>query len=173
MVDKHLSTQFDSELNALSSRVMELGGLVESQIRQAIYALGNFSDDAVRDVMEAENRVNQMEVDIDRELSSVIARRQPSTKMSVIALGNVASRTSRLSRSVSNAESLVPLSRRPINDSAWSESLTFFVSLNVTNCGWGSSLLRPAVNSATSPGLTSRIGCSVGLRVRLSAIKTR
>ena len=33
MADKHLSTQFDSELNALSSRVMEMGGLVESQIR--------------------------------------------------------------------------------------------------------------------------------------------
>jgi len=33
MPEKHLSTQFDSDLNALSSRVMELGGLVESQIR--------------------------------------------------------------------------------------------------------------------------------------------
>ena len=32
MGDKHLSTQFDSELNALSSRVMEMGGLVEAQI---------------------------------------------------------------------------------------------------------------------------------------------
>ena len=42
MPDKHLSTQFDSELNSLSSRVMELGGLVESQIRQAIYALAQF-----------------------------------------------------------------------------------------------------------------------------------
>ena len=39
MPDKHLSTQFDSELTSVSSRVMELGGLVESQIRQAIYAL--------------------------------------------------------------------------------------------------------------------------------------
>ena len=37
MTDKHLSTQFDSELNAISARVMELGGLVESQIRQAIH----------------------------------------------------------------------------------------------------------------------------------------
>lgn len=80
MADKHLSTQFDSELNALSSRVMELGGLVESQIRQAIYAISNFNDEAAREVMEAEPRVNQMEVDIDRELSSVIARRQPTAR---------------------------------------------------------------------------------------------
>ncbi|MDB5946526.1 MAG: phosphate transport system regulatory protein PhoU, partial [Ramlibacter sp.] len=38
MADKHLSTQFDSELNGISSRVMELGGLVESQIHRAIFA---------------------------------------------------------------------------------------------------------------------------------------
>jgi phosphate transport system protein len=80
MVDKHLSTQFDSDLNSLSSRVMELGGLVESQIRQAIYALANFSDEAAGVVVEAEHRVNLMELEIDRELSSVIARRQPTAR---------------------------------------------------------------------------------------------
>jgi phosphate transport system protein len=30
MSDKHLSSQFDSELHSVSTRVMELGGLVES-----------------------------------------------------------------------------------------------------------------------------------------------
>ena len=39
MTEKHLSSQFDSELNGVSSRVMELGGMVESQIHQAIYSL--------------------------------------------------------------------------------------------------------------------------------------
>ena len=80
MGDKHLSTQFDSELNSLSSRVMELGGLVESQIRQAIRALADFNADVARQVIETEDRVNQMEVEIDRELSSVIARRQPTAR---------------------------------------------------------------------------------------------
>ena len=80
MPDKHLSTQFDSELNSLSSRVMELGGLVESQIRQAIQAVGEFNVEIARQVIETEDRVNQMEVDIDRELSSVIARRQPTAR---------------------------------------------------------------------------------------------
>jgi phosphate transport system protein len=80
MPDKHLSTQFDSELNSLSSRVMELGGLVESQIRQAIYAVGEFNVEIAREVIATEDRVNQMEVDIDRELSSVIARRQPTAR---------------------------------------------------------------------------------------------
>ncbi|RYG10435.1 MAG: phosphate transport system regulator PhoU, partial [Burkholderiales bacterium] len=80
MPDKHLSTQFDSELNAVSSRVMELGGLVESQIRQAIYALSQFSGEAADQVAEIELRVNAMEMEIDRDLSSIIARRQPTAR---------------------------------------------------------------------------------------------
>ncbi len=80
MPEKHLSTQFDSELNGVSSRVMELGGLVESQIGRAIYALSNFSLESADQVAEMENRVNAMEVEIDRELSSIIARRQPTAR---------------------------------------------------------------------------------------------
>jgi len=78
--EKHLSTQFDSELSAVSTRVMELGGLVESQIRLAIHALSQLSVDAANDVSATEARVNAMEVDIDRELSSIIARRQPTAR---------------------------------------------------------------------------------------------
>ena len=80
MPDKHLSTQFDTELATLSSRVMELGGLVESQIRDAVRALEQSSDEAARQVLETEIRVNAMDVEIDRELSSVIARRQPTAR---------------------------------------------------------------------------------------------
>ena len=80
MPDKHLSTQFDSDLNNVSSRVLELGGLVESQMRQAIYALSQFSTEVADEVTETEIRVNAMEVDIDRELSSIIARRQPTAR---------------------------------------------------------------------------------------------
>ena len=80
MPEKHLSSQFDSELNTVSSRVMELGGLVESQIQKAIQALYQFNADLAQQVIETEHRVNGMEVEIDRELSSIIARRQPTAR---------------------------------------------------------------------------------------------
>ncbi|HRO82411.1 MAG TPA: phosphate signaling complex protein PhoU [Alicycliphilus denitrificans] len=80
MTDKHLSSQFDSELNQVSGRVMELGGLVESQIRQAIAALSQFSLEAAAQVETLEQRVNQMEVEIDHELTTIIARRQPTAR---------------------------------------------------------------------------------------------
>ncbi len=80
MPDKHLSSQFDSELNGVSARIMEMGGLVESQIRQAIYALSQFSLKAVEQVGLMEQRVNAMEVEIDHELASIIGRRQPTAR---------------------------------------------------------------------------------------------
>ena len=38
MSDKHLSSQFDADLNSLSSHMMEMGGLVESQVAAAMKA---------------------------------------------------------------------------------------------------------------------------------------
>ena len=80
MPEKHLSTQFDSELSNVSSRVMELGGLVESQVQQAIQALAQFNSEAARQVIEIEHRVNTMEIELDHEISSIIARRQPTAR---------------------------------------------------------------------------------------------
>ena len=80
MTDKHLSTQFDAELSTISGRVLEMGGLVESQVAQAVYALTTFSGDVATLVLEQEQRVNALEVEIDRDLSTIIARRQPTAR---------------------------------------------------------------------------------------------
>lgn len=80
MADKHISTQFDQELSSISTRVLEMGGLVENQVAQAIYALVNFNGDAASQVLKQEERVNRQEVEIDQELSTIIARRQPTAR---------------------------------------------------------------------------------------------
>jgi phosphate transport system protein len=80
MSDKHLSTQFDAELSGISTRVLEMGGLVESQVAQAMQSLLDFSRDQAIEVVKVEERVNAMEVEIDRDLSSIIARRQPTAR---------------------------------------------------------------------------------------------
>ena len=80
MSDKHLSTQFDAELSGISNRVLEMGGLVESQVAQALYALTQFSGETATQVLQQEERVNQMEIEIDRDLSAIIARRQPTAR---------------------------------------------------------------------------------------------
>ncbi len=80
MSDKHLSTQFDAELSGISTRVLEMGGLVESQVAQAVYALTNFRGEIASQVLVLEETVNTMEVEIDRDLSTIIARRQPTAR---------------------------------------------------------------------------------------------
>jgi phosphate transport system protein len=80
MSDKHLSSQFDAELAGISSRVLTMGGAVESQVAQAMYALSNFSGETATQVLRKEEEVNAMEVRIDADLSTIIARRQPTAR---------------------------------------------------------------------------------------------
>ena len=117
MSDKHLSSQFDSELSAVSTRVMELGGLVESQIRQAIYALSQFSVEVADQVTAAEAKVNTMEVDIDRELSSIIARRQPTARDLRLLIA-ISKATANLERVGDEAEKIARMVRSIIQSGA-------------------------------------------------------
>jgi phosphate transport system protein len=80
MTDKHLSSQFDADLNLVSSKVLEMGGLVESQIIDAMRALNTFDVVLAERVIAAEQRLNTMEVEIDEECSNIIARRQPAAR---------------------------------------------------------------------------------------------
>jgi phosphate transport system protein len=80
MPDKHLSSQFDAELAALSGRVLTMGGAVEAQLRQAMQALRDFSSEGAAQVLRQEAEINAMELRIDAELSTVIARRQPTAR---------------------------------------------------------------------------------------------
>ncbi|HEY1103489.1 MAG TPA: phosphate signaling complex protein PhoU [Burkholderiaceae bacterium] len=114
MPDKHLSTQFDSELNSVSARVMELGGLVESQIRQAVYALSQFSAEVAQQVTDMESRVNAMEVEIDRELSSIIARRQPTARDLRLLIA-ISKTTANLERVGDEAEKIARMVKSIIN----------------------------------------------------------
>lgn len=80
MTDKHLSTQFDAELSSISTRVLEMGGLVEQQVAAAVEALAQYSEPQASQVLKIEERVNQLELEIDRDLSNIIARRQPTAR---------------------------------------------------------------------------------------------
>jgi phosphate transport system protein len=80
MNEKHLSSQFDSDLNNISSQLMAMGGLVETQIHRAIAALAGFSTTLAEEVIETDDQVDNMEVTIDRALTSIIALRQPTAR---------------------------------------------------------------------------------------------
>ncbi|MDD2914803.1 MAG: phosphate signaling complex protein PhoU [Gallionella sp.] len=76
--NEHTSKQFDVELEAVRARVLQMGGLVESQIRLSIEALIG-SDVAMMDRVIADDQlVNAFDVEIDESCNRIVACRQPT-----------------------------------------------------------------------------------------------
>ena len=117
MSDKHLSSQFDSELTGVSTRVMAMGGLVESQIRTAVLALSQFSVELADQVTSTESQVNAMEVEIDHDLSLIIARRQPTARDLRLLIA-ISKTTANLERAGDEADKIARMVRSIIESGA-------------------------------------------------------
>ncbi|MDD3884471.1 MAG: phosphate signaling complex protein PhoU [Gallionella sp.] len=78
MPNEHISRQFDAELESIRANVLQMGGLVESQIISAVQSLLDSDVPLMTRVIEDDHRVNALEVKIDEACSHVIARRQPT-----------------------------------------------------------------------------------------------
>ncbi|MEJ8799069.1 phosphate signaling complex protein PhoU [Trinickia caryophylli] len=117
MSDKHLSSQFDADLNLVSSKVLEMGGLIESQIKHAMEALNNFDAAIADQVITAEETVNTMEVVIDEECSNIIARRQPAARDLRLLLA-ISKTITNLERAGDEAEKIAKRVKRLMEDGA-------------------------------------------------------
>src|SRR5215469_9189642 len=117
MSDKHLSSQFDADLNAVSSKVLEMGGLVESQIIAAMQALNEFDIGIADQVIAAEARLNTMEVEIDEECSHIIARRQPAARDLRLLIA-ISKTITNLERAGDEAEKIAKRVKRLMEDGA-------------------------------------------------------
>ena len=75
---EHISKQFDQDLEAIRSRMMQMGGLVESHIRAAIAGYLAGDTEAAGRVIAGDAKVNELELAIDGDLGQIIVRRQPA-----------------------------------------------------------------------------------------------
>lgn len=80
MTEKHFSSQFDNELQLVSTQLNELGHKVDAQICQIVEALCHLDEASVRQVLATEAEVNALEIEIDHEITNIIARRQPAAR---------------------------------------------------------------------------------------------
>ena len=74
----HLSSQFDQDLSRLRSNVLQMGGLVETQISAAIDAYSKGEVATVKQIVETDRKVNDLEKAIDDDCAHLIAMRQPA-----------------------------------------------------------------------------------------------
>jgi phosphate transport system protein len=77
---EHLSKQYDADLESLRSRVLEMGGLVETQIRGAIESFTEGNQELAERVIVGDHQVNGYEVSIDDACGQVIVKRQPAAR---------------------------------------------------------------------------------------------
>ena len=77
-LNKHISGQFNSELEAVRNNVLAMGGLVEQQLADALVAIHDQDLELARRIVKTDLTVNSMEISIDEECTRIIAKRQPT-----------------------------------------------------------------------------------------------
>lgn len=117
-MSEHISKQFDTELETVRTRVLQMGGLVEEQIIKAIDGLSSGDMAAIDEVIVGDHRVNAMEVELDESCSRIIAKRQPAagdlrliiaiikTITDLERIGDEAEKIARMAKLVHSAERL-------------------------------------------------------------------
>jgi phosphate transport system protein len=75
---QHVSSQFDNELGSLRTHVLEMGGLVETQVAAAIDAYGSGEIGSIQQIIQTDGKVNDLEKAIDDDCAHLIAKRQPT-----------------------------------------------------------------------------------------------
>ena len=107
---QHISRRFNEELEEVRSKVLHMGGVVETQLANALRVMVNDETELAKEVVDADSIVNSLEVEIDEECTRIVALRQPAATdlrlvMTVIKtindlerMGDEAKRVARMSR---------------------------------------------------------------------------
>jgi phosphate transport system protein len=77
-IPQHIFQQFQHQLEDIRSRVLEMGGLVEQQLTEALEALAKHDLGLAEKVATSDHKVDILEVRLDEECTEIIARRQPA-----------------------------------------------------------------------------------------------
>lgn len=70
--------RLDEDLNLLRDNVLLLGGAAETAVRKAVASLVERNSDLAREVLVEDDAIDQMELDIDRQIIDILALRSPA-----------------------------------------------------------------------------------------------
>ncbi|WP_440876545.1 phosphate signaling complex protein PhoU [Thalassotalea sp. PLHSN55] len=77
-VGRHISGQFNEDLERVINHVMQMGGLVSKQVSDALQAVSETDEALAKHVLNQDYKINNLEVSIDDECTRIIAKRQPA-----------------------------------------------------------------------------------------------
>ena len=77
MTAEHTVKSYDEELNRMTNTILEMGGIVESQLSSAIAALMRTDTERAAEIIRNDRRVDALERDIDNLVMRMLALRQP------------------------------------------------------------------------------------------------
>jgi len=75
---RHISGQFNEDLERVINLVMHMGGLVEKQLSDALLSVSTTNNELAKHVLNNDYQINSLEVAIDDECTRIIAKRQPA-----------------------------------------------------------------------------------------------
>src|SRR5690606_21309747 len=110
-MSEHTNKQFHADLETTRSLFLQMGGLVESMVKEGMEALATGDLNLVDRVREREKEVNGLEVDIDERISLLIARNQP-TAVDLRVLLSISKMLTDMERCGDEAEKIAKTARR-------------------------------------------------------------
>jgi phosphate transport system protein len=78
MTGEHSSKQFDMDLETIRSKVLLMGGLVETQFLDAMACFRSGNAERAEQIIKGDEAVNRLEVALDDACSHLIVKRQPA-----------------------------------------------------------------------------------------------
>jgi len=75
---QHTNRQYEEDLRELRAGLIKMGGLVESQIAEAVGALVHRDSEKAREIIAGDAEVNRMDVECDQRCLNLLALHQPA-----------------------------------------------------------------------------------------------
>ena len=80
MEREHLSKRFDTDLNEIREKLLEMGGKVEVMLANAMQSLVERDSELAGRTIAFDHEINHLEMEIDEKCLEVLARRQPAAR---------------------------------------------------------------------------------------------
>ena len=75
--DTHIVKSYDEEMKEINNSILDIGSLVENQLKEALGALKNQDTELAEKVIQADNLIDEKFRELDQKLVLILGKRQP------------------------------------------------------------------------------------------------